>query len=70
MKTANAPITVSAREIGTYIVYAAIIAVMAVAMYNVAPKGFGQTAGVAFVMMLLPVPAIVLHFTRWRKSAR
>ena len=69
MNTEEQKVTVSVHEIGTFIAYAAIIAVMAVGMYAVAPKGLGQMMGVAFAVTLLPVPVVVLYFTRWRKGA-
>ena len=62
-------VTVSVHEIGTFIAYAAIISVITVGMYAVAPKGLGQIMGVAFAVALLPVPVVVLYFTRWRKAA-
>ncbi|MCP5530352.1 MAG: hypothetical protein H7A44_07905 [Opitutaceae bacterium] len=70
MKSEEPKVAVSLHEIGTFIAYAAIIAVIAVGMYAVAPKGFGQIIGVAFAVALLPVPAVVLYFTRWRKLVR
>ncbi len=70
MNTEESKVTVSIHEIGTFIAYAAIIALVAVGMYAVAPKGLGQMLGVAFAVALLPVPAVVLYFTRWRKAAR
>ena len=69
MNTKEPKVTVSIREIGTFIAYAAIVAVIAVGMYAVAPKGLGQMMGVAFAVALLPVPAVVLYFTRWWKGA-
>lgn len=70
MKSEEPKVAVSLHEIDTFIAYAAIIAVIAVGMYAVAPKGFGQIIGVAFAVALLPVPAVVLYFTRWRKLVR
>jgi hypothetical protein len=70
MNIEESKVTVSIHEIGTFIAYAAIDALMAVGMYAVAPKGLGQMLGVAFAVALLPVPAVVLYFTRWRKAAR
>lgn len=70
MKSEGHKVAVSLHEIGTFIAYAAIIAVIAVGIYAVAPKGFGQIIGVAFAVALLPVPAVVLYFTRWRKLVR
>ena len=69
MNAHESKVTVSVREIGTFVAYAGIIALMAVGMYAVAPKGLGQILGVAFALMLLPVPVVVLYFTRWRKSS-
>lgn len=63
-------LAVSPREIGVFVAYAAIIAVIAVGMYAVAPRGLGQVLGVAFALILLPVPLVVVYFTRWRKRAK
>jgi hypothetical protein len=70
MKTHEPKVAVSIHEIGTFIAYAAVDVLIAVGMYEVAPKGLGQIIGVAFAVALLPVPAVVLYFTRWRKLAR
>ncbi|HVU34712.1 MAG TPA: hypothetical protein VHE61_14865 [Opitutaceae bacterium] len=70
MNSADPQVTVSAREIGAYIAYAAVITLVAVGMYAVAPKGLGQILGVGFALMLLPIPVVVLYFTRWRNRAR
>ena len=69
MKTEEPKVVVSLHEIGAFVAYAAIITLVAVGMYAVAPKGFGQVLGVAFAVMLLPVPVVVIYFTRWRKKA-
>ena len=62
-------ITVSISDIRVFVAYAAIDVLIAVGMFAVAPKGFGQVMGVAFALMLLPIPLLVLYFTRWRKVA-
>ena len=62
-------ITVSISDIRVFVAYAAIDVLIAVGMFAVAPKGFGQLMGVAFALMLLPLPLLVLYFTRWRKVA-
>ncbi|MEJ6733661.1 MAG: hypothetical protein QNK90_16460 [Opitutaceae bacterium] len=62
-------ITVSISDIRVFVAYAAIDVLIAVGMFAVAPKGFGQVMGVAFALMLLPLPLLVLYFTRWRKVA-
>ena len=61
--------TVSISDIRAFVAYAAIDVLIAVGMFAVAPKGFGQVMGVAFALMLLPLPLLVLYFTRWRKVA-
>ena len=62
-------VTVSISDIKAFIAYAAMDVFIAVGMFAVAPKGLGQVLGVAFALMLLPVPALVLYFTRWRNVA-
>lgn len=62
-------ITVLISDIRVFVAYAAIDVLIAVGMFAVAPKGFGQVMGVAFALMLLPLPLLVLYFTRWRKVA-
>ena len=62
-------ITVSISDIRVFVAYAAIDVLIAVGMFAVAPKGFGQVMGVAFALMLLPLTLLVLYFTRWRKVA-
>ena len=62
-------ITVLISDIRVFVAYAAIDVLIAVSMFAVAPKGFGQVMGVAFALMLLPLPLLVLYFTRWRKVA-
>jgi hypothetical protein len=70
MNTKESKVVVSLHEIGTLIAYASIVALIAVGMYAVAPKGLGQMLGVAFGVALLPVPVVVVYFSRWRKAAR
>ena len=62
-------ITVLISDIRVFVAYAAIDVLIAVGMFAVAPKGFGQVMGVAFALMLLPLLLLVLYFTRWRKVA-
>ena len=61
--------TVSISDIRAFVAYAAIDVLIAAGMFAVAPKGLGQVMGVAFALMLLPLPLLVLYFTRWRKVA-
>ena len=68
MNTEEHKITVSVSDIRAFIAYAAVDVLIAVGMFAVAPKGFGQVLGVAFALALLPLPAAVLYFTRWRKA--
>lgn len=67
MKSEEQTITVSISDIRAFIAYAAIVALIAVGMYAVAPEGLGQLLGVAFALVLLPLPVAVRYFTRWRK---
>lgn len=63
-------LAVSPREVAVFLAYAAIVAVIAVGMYAVAPRGLGQVMGVALALLFLPVPLVVVYFTRWRKRAK
>ena len=49
-------ITVLISDIRVFVAYAAIDVLIAVGMFAVAPKGLGQVMGVAFALMLLPLP--------------
>jgi hypothetical protein len=69
MNTAEQKIAVSLSDIGAYVAYAAIDVLIAIGMFAAAPSGLGQVLGVAFALALLPLPAVVLYFTRWRKAA-
>ncbi|MDB4385043.1 hypothetical protein N9023_05035 [Opitutaceae bacterium] len=69
MNSADQKVTLSLSDIGAYVAYAAIDVLIAIGMFSVAPSGVGQFLGVAFALILLPLPAVVLYFTRWRKAA-
>jgi hypothetical protein len=67
MTSESPKVTVTVAEMGAFHAYAAIVAAIAAGMYAVAPKGLGQILGVIFAASLLPVPPLVLYFTRGAK---
>ena len=66
MKTEDHQVSVAVRDVVGFVAYAAVLIVIAVGLYAVAPSKAGQVLGVAVALVLLPVPLVVAYFSRRR----
>ncbi|MEO7600007.1 MAG: hypothetical protein ABIV50_13805 [Opitutus sp.] len=56
------------KEIRIFKIHAVIVAAITAGIFVLAPRGIGQLIGMAFAIIILPTPPLIVYFMRRRKT--
>ena len=68
MNSAEPPkVAFTPKEIRFFKIHAVIVAAITAGIFVLAPRGIGQLVGMAFAIIVLPTPPLIVYFRRRRE---